>query len=244
MGIVKFDSEKHRYYVDDEHYPSVTTILSVIDRSAPLMNWAVRMAVSYIGNNLDRLRGSLNESKAMAILTEAKGEAQRIKQEAADTGTKIHDIIHRLEIKKETIPMDLLEEPVRNGVNAWLKWKKDTGFEGEQGEFIIYSKSHKFAGTVDLLGTIGDKRVMADLKSGGHYSTHFLQLAGYNLAYKEMNPDENIDEHWLIYLDKETGALKTVLLEKTEDIEYLKNVFLAAQKVYQWNKQSNKKGGK
>jgi hypothetical protein len=231
---VRFDAEKHRYYINEEQYPSVTTILGVIDKSAALMGWAVKVSVAYIGKNLDRLRGSLTESGASAILTQAKQEANRLKEEAADVGTLIHDICDRID-KGETIPLDLLDDKVRNGVQAYLKWCKDVKWEFLQGEFIIYDTDHKYAGMVDKLGMVNGKLALVDIKTGkAIYPEMLLQLSAYANAYHKLNPDEQIEEFYIIKLDKDDGSFEVHKIE--EDMGYLFNVFLGAKKIYDWRK--------
>ena len=241
MTKIEYKAEKHQYFLDGEQIPSVTTILGVIDKSGPLMAWAVKTAVAYIGANLDRLRGSLTEQKAMAILTEAKGESNRIKTEAADIGTQIHSICDRID-KGETIPLDLLDDKIRNGVQAYLNWCKDVKWQFLEGEFIIYDTDHKYAGTVDKLGMVNGKLALVDIKTGSAvYPEHLLQLAAYSAAYHKLNPDEQIEEFYIIKLGKDDGKFEAVKIE--EDMNYLFNVFLAAKKIWEWKK-SNTKGGK
>ena len=43
-----FNPGRHTYYVNDQWVPGVTSAVGVIDRSAPLMWWAVNQSLAYL----------------------------------------------------------------------------------------------------------------------------------------------------------------------------------------------------
>ena len=66
---------------------------------------------------------------------------------------------------------------------------------------MVASKINKYAGTLDLVCTIGGKRVLVDFKTnkGGIYFTNKLQIMAYKQAYEETT-GEKIDECWILRL--------------------------------------------
>jgi len=86
---VVFNPERHIYTVDGEVYPSVTTILGLLDKSAPLMGWAAKVLIAYLENKIESIKDGeliLKSDNASELLKEAKREYRRISQEARDVG--------------------------------------------------------------------------------------------------------------------------------------------------------------
>jgi len=51
---INFNQDSHTYYVDGVEYPSVTAIIDQLFHPA-LLYWAVKEAVNYIGDKLDKV---------------------------------------------------------------------------------------------------------------------------------------------------------------------------------------------
>ena len=51
-----------------------------------------------------------------------------------------------------------------------------------------------YAGQVDQVYKIDDKFIMCDIKTGGEYPTHGLQLTAYKLIWDSLFPEYKIDE--------------------------------------------------
>ncbi len=49
---LQFDARRHSYYVEGEKVPNVTGAINVIDRSRPLMWWAVNQSLDYLRNTI------------------------------------------------------------------------------------------------------------------------------------------------------------------------------------------------
>ena len=262
MEKIFFDPKKHKYYVGEEkeEYPSVTTILNKVIAKPYLMYWAVKEAVSYIGENLDRVINKeiiLNSENAIKILNEAKKTHEKIRDEAGEIGKETHSIIEKInnhEVLDEK-QMEKLDKRIRNSVNAYLFWKKQVGFEPEKSEFICYSKKHKFAGKIDCVGKINNELVIVDFKTtNAIYPEYWLQVAGYYGAFSEMFPDEKIKGCYIVRFGKEDG--EEFEAKNIEDIVLMEEnfkVFLSAVDLWEWqtkqkekekeNKRKRKKGG-
>lgn len=158
---ITFDEEKHRYLVDGERYPSVTTLLGCIDKSGPLMAWAVAE-------------------------TKAGRDYRETRDTAATRGTSVHDALEVL--ATDGTPPDLRNFPEEDrgyvqGLCGW--WLKHDPVP-TMVEQVVASKRLRFAGKFDLLAEVGGFSTLIDLKTSKRvYETHHLQLGGYRLALTE-----------------------------------------------------------
>jgi hypothetical protein len=106
-------ADKHEYYNEkDERLKGVTYFTGVIDKSRPLIMWAV-------GLSRDFLLDLLDKGKTISIdhILEASKQHTKVKEEAADTGKQIHAWISRWinKEKKNDIPDD---PKVRQGITV------------------------------------------------------------------------------------------------------------------------------
>src|SRR3990167_9543601 len=105
---ISFDPGKHVYFVEDTRDPmkgvapveSVTTVTSVIDKSGPLLWWAVNdMALPYIFGGGKRVKfepqiipgGDYDEIQLLNIRKGASMAHRTQKESAADIGTLVHN---------------------------------------------------------------------------------------------------------------------------------------------------------
>ena len=245
---VVFKKATHQYFVNGEIYPSVTTILNSVIAKPFLMYWAVKEAVSYIGENLDRVVNKeliLNNENASKILSEAKKAHEKIKEDAGKIGSESHAIIEKInrgEVFDEKEIQDF-DVRLRNSVNAYLSWKKEVSFEPTEPEFISYSKKYKYAGMIDCVGKIDNKLVLVDYKTSNNlYPEYWLQLAGYYGAYSEMFPEQKIVDCYIVRFGKEDGIFEA---KNIKDISIMKGyykVFLSAFDLWKWQQEQKKEG--
>jgi hypothetical protein len=217
--ILTFNEELHRFKVNGESVPGVTSITGIIDKSGPLVYWAVGLAADYLENII---KSGIMVS--YSHIEEAANQHRIKKDDAANAGTLVHKWAERFITGQET--GDNIEDPrIKNGVFAFLKWVKDTNIKFKESEFIVYSKKHKYAGILDLVAEIDGKLVLVDFKtSTGIYPEMFLQVAGYKLAYEEMTR-RKIEKRIIVRFDKETGDFETRELPDSKKDE---KAFLAA----------------
>ena len=169
VNIVKKEiDDSHYYFVNDEFYPGVT---SIIDEAAP-MGYGLRM---FLQNN-------------------TREEAEEIKNTAGDFGSKLHDAYERL---INGFELNLAEEyPTTKekkhllSFYDWFNTHKPTGIKSE---FVVASLTYKYAGTMDALCTINGETWLIDWKtSKAIHKNHEYQVAAYKQAYEEMT-GEKID---------------------------------------------------
>ena len=77
-------------------------------------------------------------------------------------------------------------------------------FKALESEVRVFDNNLWVAGTLDLIGSIGGKRVLMDIKTGQKHKWHHLQTAGYAL----LSDNENIKRYCLYLTKKETYKLE------------------------------------
>lgn len=205
-----FDEDRHRFtHQDGSPIDSVTSATCKLDKSAPLMGWAINQMALYLINNWD-LKKVKQESDKIQLIETAKREYRRLKQEAADLGTEIHKLCEQwIKGKKIQLPED---ERIRNGYMAFQKFVMEHNYNFIESEKIGYSKQHNFAGIIDSIAEENGKLILIDFKSSkGIYSEMLLQTAGYQLIYEE-EVGKKIDKRIIAKFGKETGDFEILEL--------------------------------
>ena len=241
--------------------PGPTTALGVLDKPF-LVPWASKEAVKEMGwyekeiwtpegylpvseeeqaKGLERLISIKNRIETMDYdeywdaLKQAKGAHLKRKDAAADNGTLVHNWVE-LWIKGKNPPMPGLPL-VRKGAEAWLRFiDKAGGVSFILSEAKIYSRKHRYAGTLDFTCVIGGKLTMGDLKTSNSFSdSMFQQVSAYQLARQEEHPEENYDQQIIVRCGKD-GTLEVV-----KSTEYKKDIkaFLACWVI--WKRQNELK---
>lgn len=229
-----FDDERHVFTdKDGKIILGTTSITGLLDKSAALMGWTAKMMGIYLLNEA----GNGNDRITIELVSRAKQEYRRLKQEAADIGSLIHEFAEKwiTSKKKPAIPDN---DKVRNGAIAFLSWVKDTGVKFDNSELIVYSKKHNYAGIMDADGHIDGKRCIIDFKSSsGIYTEMRYQLAAYWNAREEETKKE-YDLGYIVQFGKETGEFKVLEISRNE---YLKDkkAFLGLLSVKQREQQLN-----
>ena len=213
---ITFYPDSHRYKLKGEksYLTSVTSITGIIDKSRVLIDWALRLTKSHLSKFLEESRSNqFTTEELLPIIDEAINQHNIKRDEAADTGSQVHDIALKIgEALKnkeniETLPEDLSEE-VKNGVHAFIDWILEHKVKFIECERLVYSKEHKFVGITDAVIEVDGKRYLIDYKtSKGIYNEMKYQVAAYTIAYQE-ETGINLDGQMLIHFNKDTGEFK------------------------------------
>ncbi len=243
---VFFEPGKHKF--TDERgkgVNSVTKFTGLIDKSGPLIYWAVGLMKNHLLSIIDA---------GTAIMANHIEEGSKLhnvkKKEAGDIGTEIHDLVEKwIKGLKYEIPDN---EKVRNGFNAFLEFQKQYKIKWLASEEIIGYWINKmstegkiegtevlFAGIADALAEIDGKLILVDFKSSkGIYAEMYFQVAAYQMALEQMikdgtvNPElkkalgkyKTVDHRMIIKFGKEDGSFEFIELH---DNDKDKKAFLA-----------------
>ena len=203
-----FDEARHRFTINGKSIISVTAVTSVVDKSRPLIYWAVGLAKNYLMENLQVLIDDIKGDKIAALIEEAAKQHSIKKEKAADVGTQIHDWVEQfIKAKSKKDWPEIPKDPqVFNGIAAFLKWVDEYEVEFRSSEKIVYSKKYHYAGIMDAEAVIKRKLCVIDFKSSkAIYPEMRFQVAAYQAAAEEENGKEYSGNKYLARFDKETG---------------------------------------
>ena len=190
------------YEIDGIKYPSVTSVLSVINKPA-LIPWATKTAlesarrelVNFVGE--DSLYGGKREitlADVDGIIERAKKKPNEVRDAAADIGTRAHAAFDAfIATGKVIVPDHDLMQPFEN-FHAWYRERQFAKLEGER---VVYSQMFGYAGSLDALGITEEGRhIVVDFKtSNGLYPEFVAQVAAYRMALAEMGVNVAREAH-------------------------------------------------
>ncbi|MBW2646974.1 MAG: hypothetical protein JRE23_12535 [Deltaproteobacteria bacterium] len=76
-----------------------------------------------------------------------------------------------------------IDDTILPYLEAWRKFRTETGFVPEEIELKLYSETLRFAGTLDRIGTLGTDKILLDIKTGAGFGMARYQTAGYEILY-------------------------------------------------------------
>ena len=207
----------HRYTLtldgEKQQLPGVTTVLSVLDKSAPLMTWAAKQTAEAAVKMFDQKDGQWNVEPMLSMLR-AVGPDGVIKalssrsswqrDEAAQLGTEVHALADLVVRGMPTPPMGDTQRARVLHYAAWWKGELAKGAKLRLSEAMVARPNDPdnphsgWGGTFDLLYYDGDGcTVLADIKTGGKwgrkaYESEILQVTAYGLAKWVQPAVENV----------------------------------------------------
>lgn len=160
------------YLKDGKYYPSVTQILTVIDKPS-LRWWFGKEVYQAVALNPD-----MNEQQALA-------EPYKQSETAKSRGTAVHDIVEAYENTGRVVG---IEGPFKGYAQAFDSWVKSNNVIVVEHERSVYSEKYRYAGTLDLLVKFNkeEKPTLIDIKTGKDiYPEAHLQVSAYKQALEE-----------------------------------------------------------
>ena len=221
-----FDPDKHKYYVDDPEYGleneyvklSMSKIGGIIDKSGPLMWWAVNHARDYVHEHAP-LGEVLDEITVKDLAEGCRMAHKRSVKKAADIGTLIHKWAEKhLAGEEPALPIN---PHILSGVNAFLAWLEKHDVWPIDSEFKVYDRRRMIAGTGDLDAMVDAKRSMVDFKSSNAiYPEMWIQVAGYAYA-REEELGIKYEKFYIIRFPKDGGEFEVHVIGRMEYKKYL-----------------------
>lgn len=192
------------YQADGIEYPGVTTVIGILGKGDALLGWAANCAIGYAKKQIE------SGVEPLLALQDAAGNWKSVRNEAADIGSEIHDLIHKY-IKFGRDVTGNIRPEVANGFLAFLEWESRHKVEWHKTEMRVTSRVHGFAGTLDATCSLCPnpesserKKYLIDFKSSkGFYDGFDMQLAAYRVGAAELG--EQTEGCGILRLDKETG---------------------------------------
>ena len=151
--------------------------------------------------------------------------ATRKTEIATTIGTAFHDCVEQYidnggyVIRLEKYPS--CYSRVNGMMQSWIAWANSVDGTVDHTEMKVVSKMHKYSGTFDWVGKIGEMHVLGDWKTGSNiYGDMDLQLVAYAQAYNEMTGSK-IKYGLIVHVSKNKPGFKL----KTKQFKLGKRVF-------------------
>lgn len=164
--------EENGYEIDGRWYPRVTSIVGI--KSKPALYHFYGSQPSYYA-------------------------AQQVTERSALEGTRIHEAAQAILLGEDPV----VEPDIAPAIAAFRGFIARQPIE-TSAEFIerrIMHREHRFAGTIDILGTMKGKRGVIDIKTSQDiYRDYNLQTSAYMAALTPEFPD--IETRWILRLDQ------------------------------------------
>lgn len=246
VTIQRVERGNSRFYVvegdvrvDGLELPSVTTILGIVGKPA-LIPWANKQGRLAVYEALRPQVGQvLTEELLDQALEQARKRPDKVRDDAADYGTQAHIIIEKL-LKGESPEIPEALAPM---IQSFRRFLAETDLTVELSERMVYSATHRYAGTIDAVGwrywtyikpdgqlDRYPVRVAIDWKtSNGIWPEMALQVAAYARAWSEMT-GEMVTEAWIIRFGKDKPEFEA---KQVRDVEGAFQAFLAAKTLWE-----------
>jgi hypothetical protein len=232
--IAKNRSHYYRILPGEELLPGVTGVLDIISKPA-LGPWYKKMALQQVRAALLKRAGrrvNLDEVFIENVIDEASKRPEKIRDEAADLGTRVHAYLDRFVNGERDFD---IEPDCRPAFEQFLAWSKKYQIRFVMGDTKVASRFHGYGGSVDAIGANDDGFAVIDFKTTGRiYETAALQAGGaYAQAFTEtfrMEDGSPVDLTWaaIARFDKLGRGMEFKFIKS---LEVAKEGFLAAKKL-------------
>lgn len=256
VTIKFFPDPDHLYFANGEEVHGVTSMVGMKDKSKALVSWALEI---YRDKLLEKFP-NLTVKDIEKLMNAHKDE----QKESQSTGTDAHywcENYIKAQIglpgyKVLPLPEDLT---VRRCVMGFLEWVSEHDVKFLSSERMVYSKKHKYIGTLDIEAMVDGKHCIIDLKTSNNiYNTVRLQLAAY-LKADEEERGIKYDGRWVIRMAKESEeeyyarmkkkkrwgypsykSVEAIYLENgISSIDNDFNVFLSCKALKEWDEETD-----
>lgn len=245
--VIRQDGRSGRFYRvegDDEPYVSVTHALSCIAKPA-LISWAANQERTFVMDAAADLYLDLCKTPPMgrpmylATLQSRLGKQrahQKALAKAGEIGSQIHHLIEwniRQSLGQVVGPEPRVLDKAQWGFMAFQDWANSVRLRPIFIEQMVYSRTHKYAGTMDLLAEVNGVVSLVDFKSGKSiYAEAYLQNVAYQQALKEMG-HQAATQGYIVRLPK-VDTDPEFEVGEVPPVEILWPTFLAVLRVWKW----------
>ncbi len=199
--VIRQDGRTGRFYRvegDEEPYVSVTHALGCIAKPA-LINWAANQERTLVMESAADLYLDLCKTPPMgrpsylATLQGRIGKQKAHQKElakAGEIGTQVHALIEwnlRQSMGQQVGPEPRVTDKAQWAFMAFQDWANSVALKPIFIEQMVFSRTHKYAGTMDLLAEVNGTIALVDFKTGKSiYAEAYLQNVAYQHALCEM----------------------------------------------------------
>lgn len=243
---IRRDTSAGRFYVlpDGTRLPSVTHILSCLGKPA-LVNWAANTERAMVLEAAADLYADIHHTPQMSrptyieTLTRRIGVVKAHKKEsekATEIGSQAHKLIEhtlRKALGQPVGPEPRVGKEALWAFMAFEDWARAHDVQPLRVEETVWSRTHGYAGTMDLLARVDGQIALVDFKtSKAVYAESHLQNAAYQVALAEMG-HEDAEVGYIVRIPKNTTDPAFEAVQCPPRAE-LFPTFLAVAQVWRW----------
>jgi hypothetical protein len=207
--VGKFFPESHQYWIDKKRKTGVTTYNGIVDKSGPLVSWAIELYLDFLWENV---KAGIPQDELEILYYKGSKLHKERKEEAASIGDEVHKWIENY-VQGNAVEMPKTKE-AQIGINAFLDWERDNKVKFLSSERVVYSKKHDYIGKMDIEAKVNGKLCLIDIKTSNNiYNTYRLQTAAYVKADEEES-GKKYKGRWIIRVAKETEKDYIARMEK------------------------------
>jgi len=255
VPFLRNDHASGRTYTlpDRTTVPSVTSILNVVAKPF-LVDWAAREERELVCGQAAKLHvvsipssadsgAELRFYQRLKATLPEKHAHETIKNTAAGIGSNVHHLIEwtlRTEMGIPAGAQPVLEgTPAVRSFAAWEAWRKSISLRPVLIEQTVFSRTHGYAGTMDLLAelnlpALGRTLAILDWKTSKSLHPEYdLQTAAYRKAVTEMGHAPAGIPGVIVRLGKTDGSFEVRTLSPFEMARSF-DVFLHALALFRW----------
>jgi len=234
------DIEWHAYNCAEhgaQDFPGCTTMLGKKDKGYPFQQWLKRQGALAAIRNLAALSQMVETSGEEATTKFLAAAADKLRDDAGDRGTRIHDCADKMWTRQPFQP----EPDILPDVEHLRDWANDRKPKVLASEFMVISEKHGYGATGDLLietdlrewGKPKERAtILIDVKtSKAAYAETALQLAAIRWADHSEAPIEKATHYGVLHV--RPGGTVLIPYDVTER-EFA--AFLACADLYYWDK--------
>lgn len=182
----------HGYKLDGRKVEGVTTLISKGISKPGLMYWSARCVAEYVADQDPAVLEMLRSLGRDGMVGALKGVPWARRDAAAIRGTEVHKLAERLADGQQVeVPDELAGH-----VDACLAFLNDTRVAPLFNEASCASVTHRYAGTLDMIGDLPDgRRALFDYKTSasGVWPETALQLSAYRFSEFLTDGDKEVE---------------------------------------------------
>ena len=241
----RIDGRSGRFYeLDGERYPSVTHIIQVINKPA-LIAWAANQERDFCVAGAADLYLDLCKTPPMSRVSYVTTLQTRLGKErahkktlekASEIGSQAHSLIEwnlRQRLGQRVGPEPKVVDDAQWSFMSWQDWSNSVSLKPIFIEQVVFSKTHGYAGTMDLLAEVNGVPTLIDFKTGkAIYAESYLQNVAYQVALGEMGHTPAVSGVIVRLPKVQTDPAFEV--GNVPPVSELFETFLAAKRVWAW----------
>ncbi len=157
---------------DPPTVPSITTVIG--QQANSLDGWIGYMAATAVAQHPDLSTAVGNPGQLRTVVRDSSNAAEQFRDAAAARGDRVHEYCEQVALRALDRPHQLpealealTEHGERDFASRFDTWWQEYNVQPLAPEITVWNKSLGYAGTLDLVATIGGKLCIIDYKTKG-----------------------------------------------------------------------------